>query len=212
MTNPESIEKQRHYVADKGPSSQKYGFPIVMYGCENWTVKKSEHWIIDAFELWCLRRLLRVPWTARDKPVHPKGNQSLIFIGRTDAEAETSILWPPYAKNWLIGKDPDAEQDWRQEKGTAEDDIVGWHHQLCGHEFEQAPGVGEGQGSLVSCSPWGRKSRTGLSDWTELDSDSGLVPTSCGPQFWFALRQILTRIFNDELAFMCHLSLQRELH
>ena len=117
MTNPESIEKQRHYVADKGPSSQKYGFPIVMYGCENWTVKKSEHWIIDAFELWCLRRLLRVPWTARDKPVHPKGNQSWIFIGRTDAETEAPILWTPDVKNWLTGKDRDAGEDWRQEKG-----------------------------------------------------------------------------------------------
>ena len=95
------------------------------------------------------------------KPVHPKGNQSWIFIGRTDAE--TPILWPPDVKNWLIGKDPDAGKDWGQEKGMTEDETVGWHHRLGGHEFEQAPGAGEGQGSLACCSPWGRKE----SDTTE---------------------------------------------
>ena len=122
--------------------------------------KKAESWRIDAFELWCWRRLLRVPWTARRsiQPVHPKGNQSWIFIGRTDAEAETPILWPPDAKNWLIGKDPDTGKDWRQEeKGTTEDEMVEWHHQLDGHEFEQAVGIGDGQGNLVCSSPWGCK-------------------------------------------------------
>ena len=114
---------------------------------------------IGAFELWCWRRLLRVPLDCKEvKPVNPKGNQSWISIGRTDAEAETPILWPPHAKNWLIGKDPDAGKDWKQEeKGTTEDEMVGWHHQLDGHEFEWAPGVGDGQGSLVSCSPWSHK-------------------------------------------------------
>ena len=98
------------------------------------------------------------------KPVYPKGNQSWIFIRRTDAEAETPILWPPDAKNWLMWKDPDAGKDWRQEeKGLTEDEMVGWHHQLDGHEFEQAPGAGDGQGSLVFCSPWGHKE----SDMTE---------------------------------------------
>ena len=92
------------------------------------------------------------------KPVHPKGNQSLILIGRTDAENETPILWPPDAKNWLLGKDPDAGKDWRQEeKGTTEDEMVGWHPRLDGHEFEQAPGVGDEQGSLACCSPWGHR-------------------------------------------------------
>jgi len=92
------------------------------------------------------------------KPVNPKGNQSWIFIGRTDAEAETLILWPPDAKNWLIGKDPDAGKDWRQEeKGMTEDEMVGWHHRLDRHEFEQASGVGDGQGSLACCGPWGHK-------------------------------------------------------
>ena len=92
------------------------------------------------------------------QPVHPKGDQSWVFIGRTDAEAETPILWPRDAKNGFIGKDPDAGKDGRQEeKGTTEDEMVGWHHRLNGHEFEQAPGDGEGQGSLACCSPWGRK-------------------------------------------------------
>ena len=92
------------------------------------------------------------------QPVNPKGNQSWIFIGRTDAEAEATILWPPDVKNWLIGKDPDARKDWRQEdKGVTEDEMVGCHHWLGGCEFEQAPGVGDGQGSLACYSPWGHK-------------------------------------------------------
>ena len=104
------------------------------------------------------------------KAVHPKGNQSWIFIGRTDAEAP--ILWPSDAKNWLIWKDPDAGKDWwQEEKGITEDEMVGWHHRLNGHEFEQTPGVGDGQGSLVCYSPWGRKSRTQLSNWTDILSN-----------------------------------------
>ena len=96
------------------------------------------------------------------QPVHPKGNQSWIFIGGTDAEAETPIHWPPDVKNWLIGNDPDAGEDWRQDEKGTEDEIVGWHHWLNKHEFEQASGVG-GQGSLLCCSPWGCKE----SDMTE---------------------------------------------
>ena len=108
--------------------------------------------------MWCWRRLLRVPWCKKIQPVHPKGNHSWIFIGRTDAEAETPIVWPPDVKNWLIGKDPGAGKDWRQEKkATTEDEMVGWHHQLNGCEFEQAPGVGDRQGSLACTSPWGRR-------------------------------------------------------
>ena len=98
-----------------------------------------------------------------DPTVHPKGNQSWIFIGRSDAEAETLLLWPPDWKSWLIGKDSEAGKDWRQEKGMTEDEMVGWLHWLNGYEFEQAPGVGDRQGSLACCSPWGLKE----SDMTE---------------------------------------------
>ena len=141
-------------------------FPVVMYGCESWTVKKAERRKIDAFELWCWRKLLRVPWTAR------RSNQSILkemFIGRTDAEAETPILWPPDVKSWLTGKDPDAGRDWGQgEKGTTEDEMAGWHHRLDGHEFGQTPGVGDGQGGLCAAIHGASKSRTRLRDWTEL--------------------------------------------
>ena len=116
MTNLDSILKNRDItLPTKVYLVKAMVFPIVMYGCESWTIKKAEHWRIDAFELWCWRRLLKVPWTAR------RSNQSIlyqswIFIGRTVAEAETPILWPSDAKNWLIGRDPDAGKDWRQER------------------------------------------------------------------------------------------------
>ena len=146
-------------------------FPVVIYGYESWTIRKAEHRRIDAFELWCWRRLLRVPWTAR------RSNQSILkeispgcSLLRTDFEAAITIIWPPDAKSWLIRKDPDAGKDWRQEKkGMTEDEMVGWHHQLNGREFEQAPGDGEGQGSLAAVHGVS-KSRTLLSDWTELDT------------------------------------------
>ena len=125
-------------------------FPVVVYGCEGWTIRKAKCWRIDGFELWWWRRLMTVPWTTRRSSQiqlisNPKGNQSWIFIGRTDAETEAPILWPSYVKNWLIGKDPDAGKDWWQEaKGMRQDEMVGWDHQLDGHEFEQAPGVKPG--------------------------------------------------------------------
>ena len=126
-------------------------FPVVMYGCESWTVKKAEHRRIDAFELWCWRRLLRVPWTAR------RSNQSILKEISPGISLEgMMLLWPPHEKSWLIGKDSDAGRDWGQEeKGTTEDEMVGWHHWLDGHE--QAPGAGDRQGSLECCSPWGHK-------------------------------------------------------
>ena len=144
-----------------------------MYGFESWTIKKAEPRRIDAFELWCWRRLLRVLWTAR------RSNQSIlkeisplcVFIGRTDIEAETPILWPPHAKSWLIWKDPDARKDWGQEeKGTTEDEMVGLHHQLNGHGFGWTPGVSDRQGGLACYSPWGHKEldMTGRLIWTEL--------------------------------------------
>ena len=120
-------------------------FPVVMYGCESWTIKKAELWRIDAFQLWCWRTLESLLDCMEIKLVNPKGNQSWIFIGRTDAESETLILRPSDAKNRLIEKDPDAEKEWRQvEKGMTEDEMVGWHHWLEGHEFAQALGVGDG--------------------------------------------------------------------
>ena len=110
-------------------------------------MKKAEWCRIDAFKLWCWRRLLRVLWTVGRSNQSPKGNQFWLFIGRTDAEAETPILWPPDAKNWLIGKDPDAGKDWGQEeKGMTDDEMVGWHHRLNGHGFRWTPGVGDEQG------------------------------------------------------------------
>ena len=110
-------------------------FPVVTYGCESWTIKKAEHRRIDAIELRCWRRLLRVPWTARrsNQSILKEIDQSWVFIGRTDAEAETPVFWPPHVKNWLTGKDPDAGKDWRQEeKGTVENEMVRLHHQLNG--------------------------------------------------------------------------------
>ena len=106
------------------------------------------------------------------QPVHPKGNQSWVFIGRTDAKAETPVLWPPHAKSWLIGKDSNAGRDWGQEKGMPEDEMAGWHHWLNGHEFEWTPGVGDGQEGLARCISWGRKESdtTERLNWTELSS------------------------------------------
>ena len=125
MTNLDSVSKRRDItLLTKVRIVKAMVFPVVMYGCEDWTIKKAEHWRIDAFKLWFWRRLLRDPWTARrsNQSVHPEGNQSWIFMGRTDAEAETPILWPPDAKSWLIGEDLNAEKDRRQkEKGA-----TGW--------------------------------------------------------------------------------------
>ena len=142
-------------------------FPVFMYGCDSWTIKKAECWRIDAFELWCWRRLLRVPWTAR------RSNQSILkeispgcSFGRTDAEAETPILRPPDAKNWLIGKDPNAGKDWRQEeKGATEYEMVGWHHWLNGHEFEQTTGNSEGQKAWNSLVHRVTRGYSGLGNW-----------------------------------------------
>ena len=117
-----------------------------------------------------LEKTLESPLDYKEiQPVHPKENQVWIFIERTDAEAETPVFWLPDAKNWLIGKDPVAGKDWRQEKGMTEDEMVGWHHRLNGHEFEQALGVGDGQRTLACFSPWGHKEldMTEQLNWTE---------------------------------------------
>ena len=160
MTNLDSMLKSRNItLPTKVYLVKAMVFPAVMYGCESWIINKAECQRIDAFELWCWRGHLRVPLDSKEiKPVNPKGNQSWIFIRRTDAETEAPILWQPDATNWLTGKDLDAGRGWGQEeKGTTEDEMVGWHQRLEGHEFEQALGVGDGQGSLACCSPWGHK-------------------------------------------------------
>ena len=170
MINLDSILKSRDTtLPTKVCVVKAMVFPVVMYGCESWTIKTAERWRIDTFELWCWRRLLRVPWTSRrSNQVNPKGDQSWIFIERTDAEAEASILWPPDVKNWLIRKDPAAGKYWRQEeKGMTEDEMVGWHHWLDRCEFEQVLGVGDAQGSLACCSPRGCR-ESDMSDQTGL--------------------------------------------
>ena len=146
-------------LANKGPSIQSYGFTSGHVWM--WELDCEESWVPKNWWFWTvvLEKTLESPLDCKEiQPVHPKGDQSWVFIGRTDAEAETPIFWPPDAKNWLFGKDPDAGKDWRWEKkGTTEDEMVGWHHWHNGHEFEQAPGVGDGQGGLEYCSPRGCK-------------------------------------------------------
>ena len=131
-------KKQRHYFANKGPSSQSFCF--FSSRVQMWELDYKESWVPKNWCFWIavLEKTLESPLDYEEiQPVHPKGNQSWIFIGRTDAEAETPILWPPDVKNWLIRKDPDAGKDWRQEeKWMTEDEMAGWHHQLNGHEFE----------------------------------------------------------------------------
>ena len=144
-------------------------FPVVMYGCESWTIKKAEHQRIEAFELWCwLEKTLESPLDCKEiKLVNPKGNQPWIFNGRTDVK--DPILQLPDEKCWLIDKGPDAGKDWSQEgKGMTEDGMVGWHHRLDGHEFEWTLGVSDGQGGLVRCNQRvGHDWVTGL-NWTVL--------------------------------------------
>ena len=167
MPNLDSILKSRDItLPTKVYIVRAVVFPAVMYRCESWTLKKAECQRTDAFELWCWRRLLRVPWTAKIKPVHPKGNQPWVFIGRTDVEADTSILWPPDAKKWCIGKDPDAGKHWGQEEKGSDRGWNGWIASLTQWTWVWAnsrrqwrtgkPGVLQFMSS---------QSRTQLSDW-----------------------------------------------
>ena len=148
---------QRYSFANKSISSQGYGFSNSHVWM--WELDYKDSWVLKNWCFWTvvLEKTLESPLDCKEiQPVHSKGDQSWVFIGRTAAEAETPILWPPDVKSWLIGKAPDAGKDWRQEeKGTTEDEMVGWHHWLNGLEFEEAPGVGDGQGGLACCSPWG---------------------------------------------------------
>ena len=170
MTNLDSIFKSRDItLPTKVHLVKVMVFPVVMYGCEIWTIKKAEHRRIETFELWCWRRLLRVPWTAR------RSNQSLLKEIRPGCSLEGLILklklWPPDMKSWFIWKDPDAWKNWGQEeKGMTEDEMVGWHHWLNRHGFGWTLGVGDGQGGLACCSSWGCKelNTTERLNWTEL--------------------------------------------
>ena len=163
------VKKQVHYFADKGSSSQRYGFSTSHVWM--WELDHKESWVLKNWCFWTvvLEKIPESPLECKEiKPVNPQGSQPWIFTGRTDAEVEAPILWPPDGKNWLIWKDPDARKDERQEKkGVTENEMVGWHHRLYGDEFEKALGVGDGQRSLACCSPRGHKSRH---DWaTELN-------------------------------------------
>ena len=175
MTNRNTILKSRDITfANKSPFSQGYGFSKCHVWM--WELDYKESWVPKNWCFWTvvLEKTLESPLDCKEiQPVHLKGNQSWIFIGRIDAEGETPILWPPDAKSWLIGKDPDAGKDWGQEKkGMTEDEMVGWHHRLGGHEFEQALGVGDGQGGLACCGSRGCKESDMIEwlDWTEINN------------------------------------------
>ena len=166
------IKKQRHYFTNKGPSSQSYCFSSSHVWM--WELDHKESWVLKNwyFQIGVLEKTLDSPLYSKEiNSFNSKGNQSWIFFGRTDAEVGAPIIWPPDAESQLIGKDTDAGKDGGQEeKGMTENEIVGWHHQLNGHESVQAPGVGDGPGSLACCSPWGRKESdtTEQLNWTEV--------------------------------------------
>ena len=158
MTNLDSMSKSRDITLPIQVHIVKAMlFPVVTYGCESWTIKKAECQRIDAFKLWCWRRLLRVPWTARrsNKSINLKGDQLWIFTGR--AEAEAPVFWSPNVNRWLIGKVLDAGKDRGEEKRVSEDEMAGQYHWWNEHELGQTPGDGEGQGGLACCSPRGHK-------------------------------------------------------
>ena len=162
----------------------------------DWELDHKQGWMLKNWCFWImvLERTLESPLDCKEiKPINLKGNQSWIFIGGTDAEAEALILWPPDVKSRLTGKDPDARKDWRQEeKGTTEDEMVGWNHRFSEHEFEQALGDGEGQGSLACCSPWSCKESdtTERLNWTELNIYNWTQGRFC---IWETLRNLHRR-------------------
>ena len=159
VTNINSMLKSRHYFANKGPSSQSYGFSSGRVWM--WELDCEEGWAPKNWCFWTvvLEKTLESPLDCKEiKLVKRKGNQLCIFIRRTDAKAETPKLWPSDGKNGLIWKDSDAGRDWgKEEKGTTEDEMAGWHHWLDDHESEWTPGVGDGQGGLACCDSWGHK-------------------------------------------------------
>ena len=171
MTNRDSILKRRDItLPTKAHLVKPMVFPIIMYGCE---LDCEEIWAPKNWHFWTvvLEKTLECPLDCKEiQPIHSKGDQPWVFFGRNDAKTETPILWPPHAKSWLIGKDSDAGRDWGQEeKGTTVDEMAGWHHRLDGRESEWTPGVGDGQGGRCAAIHGVAKSRTRLSDWTELN-------------------------------------------
>ena len=170
------IQKQRHYFAKKSPSSQGFGFSSSHVWM--WKLDSEESWVLKNCCFWTvvLQKTLERPLDGKKiQPVHFEGDQSWVFFGRNDAEAETPVLWPPHAKSWLVGKDSDAGSDsGQEEKGMTEDEMVGWHHQLDGREFKWTLRVGEGQGGLMCCNSWGHKESdmTERLKWTEPMADS----------------------------------------
>ena len=177
MTKVNSILKSRHYFANKGPS-QSYGFSSSHVWM--WELAYKESWVQKNWCFWSvvLEKSLESPLDCKEiQPVNPKRNQSWIFIERTDAEAETPVLWPPDGKNWLIWKDPDAGKDWRQEeKGTTEDEMIGWHHWLNGHAFEYIPGLVMDREAWCAVVHGIAKSWTQLSNWNELNYGGHILP------------------------------------
>ena len=166
MTNLDSVEKQRHYSVDKGPYSQGYGLSnghLWLWELDCKEGRAPKNWYLQTV---VLEKTPESPLDSKEiKSVNLKGNQPWILIGRTDAESEAPVFWSPDVNSWFIGKVPDAGKDLRQEaKGTTEDEMVGWHHPLNRHEFEQALGVGNGQGSLACCNPWGHK-KVNMTEW-----------------------------------------------
>ena len=166
------MKKQRHLFASTGPSGQSYCFS--RSHVRIWELDHKEGWMPKnwCFQAVVLEKTLESPLDSKEiKLVNPKGNQPWIFIGKTDAEVAAPILWPHDRKSQLIGKNPDAGKYWRQEeKGATEDEMVGWHHWLNGPDFEQTPGVSEGQGSLVCCSPWGHKG-SDTTEWLNINNN-----------------------------------------
>ena len=197
MTNLDSILKSRDITLPTNVRLVKaMVFPVVMHGCESWCSVMlgfcEESWVPKNWCFWTvvLEKTLESPLDCKEiQPIHPKGDQSWVFIGGSNIEAETPILWPPDA-SWLIWKDPNAGKDWgREEKGMTDEEMVGWHYQLEGHGFEWTPGVGDGQGGLVCCSSWGRKESdmTERLNWTELNAGSQALKAILGFQsetFW----------------------------
>ena len=196
MTKLDNIKKQRHYFANKGPSNQDYGFSSSRVWM--WELDYKESWVLKNWCFWTvvLEKTLGSLLDCKEiQPVHTKGNQPWIFVGRTDAEAETLVLCPPAARSWLIGKDPDAGEDWRQEKkGITEDEMVGWHHCLKGREFEKIPGDSEGR--KVWCAAV--HEITESSDWvTEQQQMGWWVELSRIDLSWLGLNWLVLHLLMD---------------